>query len=234
MSKEMLKDLGLLETAIDMVFKDQQLLRQALVHRSYLNEHPSFSLGHNERLEFLGDAVLELIVTDYLYRHYPNPEGDLTNWRSSLVNSDMLADLAEQLNLEQYLYLSRGEARDRSTKARRVILANAFEASVGALYLDQGIPGARKFITRVVIAQLEGILHSGKNRDPKSKFQEQAQEHHSLTPRYEVISESGPDHSKHFTVGVYLGAKLIAKGSGSSKQEAQVAAAQSGLKAKGW
>jgi ribonuclease-3 len=177
MSKEVQKDLKALEATLDVEFKDVQLLRQALVHRSYLNEHPSFSLGHNERLEFLGDAVLELVVTDYLYRHYPNPEGDLTNWRSALVNADMLADLGEQLKLEQHLYLSRGESRDRSTKARRVILANAFEALIGALYMDQGIPGARKFITRVVISQLDGVLRSGKNRDPKSTFQEQAQEH---------------------------------------------------------
>jgi ribonuclease-3 len=234
MSKEAPKSLAALEAKLDVEFKDPQLLRQALVHRSYLNEHPSFSLGHNERLEFLGDAVLELIVTDHLYRHYPNPEGDLTNWRSSLVNADMLATLAEELDVERYLYLSRGESRDRSTKARRVILANTFESLVGAMYMDQGLPTTKKFITRVVIAQLEGVLRTGKNRDPKSTFQERAQEKHGLTPRYEVLHATGPDHSKHFTVGVYLGTKMVAKGTGSSKQEAQVAAAAAALKASGW
>ncbi len=234
MSKEAQRSLAALEVSLGFDFKDPQLLRQSLVHRSYLNEHPSFSLGHNERLEFLGDAVLELVVTDHLYRHYPNPEGELTNWRSALVNADMLANLAEELDIEKHLYLSRGEARDRSTKARRVILANAFEAVVGAMYMDQGLPATKKFITRVVIAQLEGVLRSGKNRDPKSTFQEKAQEKYSLTPRYEVLNATGPDHSKQFTVGVYLGPKLVAKGAGSSKQEAQVAAAAAALKANGW
>lgn len=234
MTKDTQKDLSALQESLEIEFKDLQLLRQALVHRSYLNEHPSFALGHNERLEFLGDAVLEVVVTDYLYRHYPNPEGDLTNWRSALVNAEMLADLAENLDIGAFMYLSRGEAKDATTKARRYILANAFEAVVGAIYLDQGLTGARKFINRVVISQLPNILKTGKDKDPKSTFQEKAQEKFGITPRYEVLKETGPDHNKHFTVGVYLGNKQIATGTGSSKQEAQISAAAAGLKAKGW
>lgn len=234
MTKNIDKNLTPLIKSLAIEFKEPQLLRQALVHRSYLNEHPSFALGHNERLEFLGDAILELVVTDYLYRHYSNPEGDLTNWRSALVNADMLADLATKLDFGSYLYLSRGETRDASTKARRYILANAFEAVVGAIYLDQGLAGAKKFIQRVVISQLAAVLKTGKNRDPKSAFQEKAQDQFGITPHYTVLEESGPDHNKHFTVGLYLENKLVATGKGSSKQEAQVAAAQAGLQAKGW
>lgn len=234
MTKDIKKGLATLEEKLEVEFKDVQILRQAMVHRSYLNEHPAFALGHNERLEFLGDAILELIVTDYLYRHYPNPEGDLTNWRSALVNAETLADLALELNFDDYLYLSRGEAKDTTTKARRYILANAFEAVVGAIYLDQGLPATKKFIYRVVISKLSDILKTGKNRDPKSVFQEKAQDQYSITPHYQVLEESGPDHNKHFKLGLYLGSKLIATGQGSSKQEAQVAAAKAGLKAKGW
>lgn len=234
MTKDNKKDLKGLEELLEIEFKDAQILRQAMVHRSYLNEHPSFALGHNERLEFLGDAVLELVVTDYLYRHYPNPEGDLTNWRSALVNAETLADLALELSFDNYLYLSRGEAKDTTSKARRYILANAFEAVVGAIYLDSGLPTVKKFIYHVVISKLNDILKTGKNRDPKSVFQEKAQDQYSITPHYQVLEESGPDHNKHFKIGLYLGSKLVATGQGSSKQEAQIAAAQAGLKAKGW
>lgn len=227
-------NLGALQATLQVEFKEPDLLQQSLTHRSYLNEHPSFRLGHNERLEFLGDAVIELVVTDFLYRHYPNPEGELTNWRAALVNAEMLAHLAETLHLDRYLLLSKGEAKDGSSKARRYILANTFEAVVGAIYLDRGLPTARRFIQRVVTSQLGEVLSSGKNRDPKSAFQERSQATQGTTPRYEVLAESGPDHSKHFTVGVYLGQHLVAKGTGSSKQEAQVAAARAGLKAKGW
>ncbi|MEK7122647.1 MAG: ribonuclease III [Patescibacteria group bacterium] len=229
------KDFSVLEKKIKSTFKNKDLLRQAVVHRSYLNENPSFHLGHNERLEFLGDAVLELVVTDYLYHTFSDaPEGAMTNWRASLVNSEMLAKIGSAIGLDPLMYLSRGEAKEAGSKARKYILTNAFEALIGAIYLDRGYKAAEKFIHRFVLPELPEILQKGLDVDPKSRFQELAQEKMKITPRYEVLKEVGPDHAKNFTIGVYLGVDLVAQGEGTSKQEAQVAAAQAGLKAKGW
>lgn len=230
----MKKDFSKLEKVIGFDFKNQDLLRQALVHRSYLNEHPDFELEHNERLEFLGDAVLELAVTEYLYKHYHNPEGELTNWRASLVNSKSLAELAGELELEPYLFLSKGEAKDKASKARQYILANAVEAVIGAIYLDGGFKKAEQFVKDKLLIKLDNILAKQLYIDPKSRFQEAAQEKTGITPSYQVLNEEGPDHDKHFKVGVYLGKEKVATGEGTSKQEAQVAAAANALKAKKW
>lgn len=229
-----MKDISGLEKILDIKFKDKELLRSALTHRSYLNEHKSLQREHNERLEFLGDAVLELIVTEHLFRNYPNPEGDMTNWRSSLVNANMLGSLAEEINLYDYLLMSRGEAKDSNTKARRYILANAFEALIGAIYLDQGTKVVSKFISKTVLAQLKTILDNESHIDPKSRFQEKSQEIYGVTPTYRVLEESGPDHNKKFQIGLYIEKELIATGEGFSKQEAQVDAASKGLKKKKW
>lgn len=223
-----------LQATLGYTFKDDQLLRQAMVHRSYLNENPDFALGHNERLEYLGDAVLELVVSDFLYRHYPNPEGDLTNWRASLVNAKSLSEVALGLGLDEWLMLSRGEAKDKGSKARQNIHANAIEAIIGALYLDGGIEPAKTFIDQRILSKLEHILSNELYIDPKSKFQEKSQDIVGITPNYKVLKEWGPDHDKHFQVGIFLGAEQIAVGEGQSKQEAQVAAATNGLVAKGW
>jgi len=230
-----MKDFSKLERVIGVKFKDIKLLVQSVVHRSYLNEHPRFELYHNERLEFLGDAVLEIIVTEYLFRNFPNtPEGDLTNWRASLVNSKMLSEVARDIKLENYLYLSRGEAKDKNSKARQYILANAVEALIGAIYLDQGVRAVKKFINAVIISKLDHILSNKLYLDPKSKFQEKAQELTKITPHYRVLKEIGPDHAKIFKVGLYLGNELVAQGQGASKQEAQIEAAKKGLKKKRW
>ncbi|KKW45163.1 MAG: Ribonuclease 3 [Parcubacteria group bacterium GW2011_GWA2_56_7] len=223
-----------LEQNLGVTFKNKDHLRQALVHRSYLNEHPDFPLGHNERLEFLGDAVLELVVTEHLYLNYPNPEGELTNWRAALVNADTLADICDRWGTEAFLYLSRGESKDKDSKARRYILANACESIIGAVYLDQGWEAAKDFIERFVLSELPHILEHKLYIDPKSRFQEEAQDRFSVTPSYKVIEESGPDHEKHFVIGVYLGKELVATGKGTSKHEAQVSAAQNAIEAKGW
>jgi len=223
-----------LEQTINVTFRDKGLLTSALVHRSYLNEHPDFPHPHNERLEFLGDAVLELVVTEYLYLHYPNPEGELTNWRAALVNANMLAELAREINLEVYLKLSRGEAKEANTKARQYILANAYEALIGSIYLDQGWDAAKRFIEEQVLIKLPYILEHQLYMDPKSRFQEIAQELVGITPTYKVLEEKGPDHARQFTIGLYLGEEMIASGEGTSKQEAQMAAAENGLEAKGW
>ncbi|HOZ36228.1 MAG TPA: ribonuclease III [bacterium] len=218
-----------LETAIEIVFKDKNFLKEALVHRSYINEHPSFALGHNERLEFLGDAVLELVVTEYLFKNYPNPEGELTNWRAALVNAKMLAEVGSTFDLYSYLYLSRGESKDNNAKAKNYILANAVEALIGAIYLDQGFGVAKQFISRVLLIRLDYILEHKLYMDAKSHFQEITQEKMGITPNYKVVEESGPDHNKKFVVGVYLGEESIALGEGTSKQEAQMAAAENAL-----
>lgn len=228
------KDLSPLEKKIGVAFSNTNTLRQALVHRSYLNEHRNFPLDQNERLEFLGDAVLELVVTRHLFDTYANPEGELTNWRASLVNSHMLSLIAEQLGIEQYLYLSRGEAKDENTKARQSILANAVEAIIGAIYLDKDYDTAGTFIHTYIVSKLPHILKYKLYMDAKSRFQEAAQEREGVTPTYRVLEESGPDHNKTFVVGVYLGAACVASGEGSSKQEAQMEAATEGLKLKGW
>lgn len=229
-----MKDFSLLESRLGVSFKNQDILRQALVHRSYLNENPGFNLPHNERLEFLGDAVLELVVTEHLYKKYPNPEGELTNWRAALVNAIMLSGIAASLGLEDYLYLSRGEAKDAGTKARQYILANAIEAVIGAIYLDQGMAAADKFIDQEVLVKLPEVLKNKSYLDPKSRFQELSQDKVGVTPHYLVLNEQGPDHAKQFRVGLYIGEELVAEGVGSSKQEAQVAAAEAGIKTKQW
>jgi ribonuclease III len=230
-----MKDFSKLEKQIGVKFNDIDLLKQSVVHRSYLNEHPKFELHHNERLEFLGDAVLEIVVTEHLFRSFPDtPEGDLTNWRASLVNANMLAEVAHDIKLEEYLFLSRGETKDANSKARQYILANAVEAVIGAIYLDQKINVAKKFILKAIVFKLDNILANKLYQDPKSKFQEKAQEIYKLTPHYKVLKESGPDHDKIFEVGLYIDDKLIAQGKGSSKQEAQVDAAAKGIKKENW
>jgi ribonuclease-3 len=229
-----MKDFSKFEEAIDIKFKNSDLLRQAFVHRSYINENPNFNLSHNERLEFLGDAVLELVITEYLYQNYPDPEGILTNWRASLVNGQMLAKIAKNVGLEDYLYLSRGEAKDKNSKARDYILANAFEALIGAVYLDQGYEVSKIFIAKNLVPQLPYIISNQLYLDAKSKFQEVAQDQLGITPSYQVLKESGPDHAKLFEVGVFLGEEMVAVGHGSSKQEAQTKAAAAGLKEKSW
>lgn len=223
-----------LEKSLGIKFKDKDLLVQAFVHRSYLNEHHEFPLAHNERLEFLGDAVLELIVTEFLFEQYGNPEGELTNWRAALVNAVMLAAIAHEIGLEKYLFLSHGESKDAGTKARDYILANNIEALIGSIYLDQGYTIAKQFITRWIIIKLPHILENGLYMDAKSRFQESAQELLGVTPTYKVLHEEGPDHNKIFKVGIFLDKEMIAAGEGSSKQEAQTVAAEAGLKVKNW
>lgn len=229
------KDFTKLQATIGHTFANGDFLKQAMVHRSYINEHPEFHLGHNERLEFLGDAVLEIVVTEHLYHSYPDtPEGALTDWRASLVNANMLAQIAKSIHLEENLYLSKGEEKDSNSKARHYILANAMEALIGALYLDGGLEPAKLFIHKFVLCHLEHILANRLYLDPKSRFQEKAQEVAGVTPHYKVISEDGPDHNKTFEVGLYMNDDLVSIGRGSSKQEAQVEAATQGLANKGW
>lgn len=209
--------------------KDLDLYISAFTHRSYLNEHRGFHLPHNERLEFLGDAVLELIATEHLYKNYEHPEGELTNFRSALVNYKMLSDIARRLNLEQHLLMSRGEAKDTG-RARQVILANCIEALIGALYLDLGHDAAQNFIEKEILIELPGIITGGTYMDPKSKLQEIVQEKWGVTPTYGVVSESGPDHDKIFVVAAYMQQKEIGRGKGPSKQEAEISAAEDALK----
>jgi len=223
-----MKNFSILEKNLGLKFKNQDLLQQALVHRSYINENPKFHLSHNERMEFLGDAVLELVVTEHLFNNYNNPEGEMTNWRSSLVNSTMLAKIAHALQVEDFLYLSRGETKDKG-KAREYILGNSFEAITGAIYLDQGYPAAQKFIQDKMLKHLPKILAEKLYIDPKSHFQELTQEREGVTPEYKVLGESGPDHNRNFVVGVYIAKKIMGQGDGSSKQQAQVEAAKNAL-----
>ncbi len=229
-----MKEITKLEKILGVRFDNLDLLTQAVVHRSYLNEHPDFHLDHNERLEFLGDAVLELAVTEYLYKHYPNPEGELTNWRASLVNGVAMAEIGQTLGIEPFMFLSKGESQDKNSKARQFILANAMEAIIGAIYLDQGMESATKFIQRNILSKLKEIIDKKLYIDAKSFFQEKAQEKLSVTPSYKVISSTGPDHDKIFKVGVYLNDDLVATGTGSSKQEAQTDAAKNALIKKTW
>lgn len=228
-----MKEISSLESALGAVFLNKDLLHTALTHRSYVNENPDWHLPHNERLEFLGDAVLELVVTRYLYLNFENPEGDLTSYRAALVNSQMLSAVSGELGVNDFLLLSKGEAKDMG-KARMYILANAFEAIVGAIYLDQGYDAASGFIERTILSRMQDVLDKKLYRDAKSFFQEKAQEIDGVTPTYKVTREWGPDHDKHFVVGVYLGEELVAEGEGSSKQIAQQDAAEKGLKVKGW
>lgn len=226
-------DTAELENKIGIILKNRDLLLTALTHRSYLNENTAWHFDHNERLEFLGDAVLELIVTEYLYANYPNPEGEMTNWRAALVNSTMLARVAQKFDLNNHLLLSRGEAKDTG-RARQYILANAVEALIGAIYLDQGYAAARQFIERFVLVELADILAGKRYRDPKSTLQEIAQDRLGITPSYQVLEDWGPDHAKHFRVGVYLGSDLAGEGTGPSKQDAQQSAAEDALAKRGW
>lgn len=230
----LMKNISEFEKKLSCTFKNKNLLLQALTHRSYLNENPKFELGHNERLEFLGDAVVELAITEDLYAKFPEkPEGELTSLRAALVNSNMLSDVAAELEVNDFLLLSRGEAKDIG-RARQYILANAFEAIVGAMYLDQGYGVSKEFLQRVVLPHLSEVLEKKLYRDPKSLFQEYAQERVNITPTYNVIREWGPDHDKHFVMGVYLGEELIAEGEGQSKQIAQEEAARKALEVKEW
>jgi len=215
-------------------FKNLDLLTEALTHRSYLNEHRDYTGSHNERLEFLGDAVLELAVTDFLFKKFPaKPEGDLTSYRAALVNTVSLAESAQTLGVNDYLLLSKGEAKDTG-RARDVILADAFEAIVGAVFLDSGYENAEAFIAKVLYGKIDEVISKRSYQDAKSRFQESAQEKDGTTPRYETISEEGPDHAKLFTVGVFIGTEEIARGEGQSKQEAEQSAAEAGLKKKQW
>ena len=211
-------------------FTDIQLLITALTHRSYVNEHKKSVSEHNERLEFLGDAVLELVVTDFLYRNYPDPEGTLTSWRAALVRTESIGAAGVGLGYESLVRMSRGE-KQGGDRARQQILANAFEAVTGAIYLERGYDDASKFIYKYIISKLDGILEAGSWRDAKSHLQEVSQRIDSQTPQYRVIEEIGPDHDKIFTLGVYVGNKLMGTGQGPSKQVAQQQAAQTALDA---
>lgn len=219
---------------IGLSFNDFDLLIEALTHRSYLNEHKEYSGNHNERLEFLGDAVLELAVTDFLFKKFPaKPEGELTSYRAALVNTISLAESAQMLGINDYLLLSKGEAKDTG-RARDVILADALEAIIGAIYLDHGLKNAEEFIAKNLYGKIDDIISKRSYQDPKSRFQEIAQEKHGKTPSYETLSEVGPDHDKRFTVGVFIGSEEIARGDGKSKQEAEQSAAEAGLNVMRW
>ena len=214
------------EKKIKVVFKDKKMLEQAFTHRSYINENSGLKISHNEQLEFLGDAVLELIVTDFLYHKYPkSAEGELTALRSALVNAIIISEIASDIGMNNYLLLSKGEAKDFG-KARQYILANTYEALVGAMYLDAGYEVTNKFIIKTLLPKTEEIVNKKLWRDAKSLVQEKAQEFVSVTPAYKVLNKSGPDHDKHFTVGIYFGPNLIAEGKGKSKQEAEQKAAR--------
>ncbi|MEX0917140.1 MAG: ribonuclease III [Candidatus Paceibacterota bacterium] len=222
------------EKKIGVSFKDKGLLKNAFVHRSYVNEHRDEVEAHNERLEFLGDAVLELVTTEFLYAKYPDkPEGELTSYRAGLVNTQTLSLAAKKLGMNDHLLLSKGEAKDTG-RARQYILANTFEAFIGALYLDRGYDEAKKFIAEHLLPLTEEIVEKKLWLDAKSHFQEKAQEFESKTPSYKMLSESGPDHDRHFSVGVYLGSELVAEGGGKSKQEAEQEAARRGLELRSW
>ena len=222
------------EEKIGVNFKDKNLLRQAFTHRSYLNENPSLGLEQNERLEFLGDAVLELAITEYLYEKYPKKtEGEMTALRAALVNAVALSEVANNLNIGDFLLLSKGEAKSLG-KARQYILANAFEALIGAIYLNGGYEETFDFLEKNIFGKIEEVIEKKLWIDAKSLFQEKAQELESVTPAYKVLAESGPDHEKVFTMGVFLGDELITDGYGASKQEAEQDAARKALKAKNW
>lgn len=226
-------DIDAIQQNIGVTFNDDQLLLTALTHRSYLNEHRKRSnttaMEHNERLEFLGDAVLELVVTEHLYNNYSEPEGVLTNWRSAVVKTESLSEAAHELKLDGNMRLSRGEAQG-SPRARQQITANAVEAIIGALYLDQGYGACKEFIERVLIKRLPAIIKTGSWQDAKTKLQETAQDKESHTPEYRVLEESGPDHDKRFVMGVYVNKELRGQGEGTSKQAAQQQAAEEALK----
>lgn len=227
-------DFPALARSLGLAFNDIGLLAEALTHRSYLNEHREHAGGHNERLEFLGDAVLELAATDFLFKRFPaKPEGELTAYRAALVNTVSLAESAQALGINDYLLLSKGEARDTG-RARDVILADAFEAIIGATYLDHGYAAAEAFVARNLYGKIDAVIAKRSYQDAKSRFQELAQEKRGITPSYKTLSEEGPDHSKLFTVGVFIGKEEIARGEGQSKQEAEQKAAEAGLAVMRW
>jgi len=223
-----------LEKSIDIKFKDEKIYIDAFTHRSYTNEHRTPGVVDNERLEFLGDAVLELVSTKHLYNNYPDQdEGKMTSFRSALVKGQHLAEVAVNLNLGKYLRLSHGEERSGG-REKGYILANALEAMIGAIYLDRGYPFAEKFIQQNILSHLDGIINRGLHIDSKSKFQELSQEKLQVTPVYKIIAEEGPDHDKKFTMGAYINDELVATGEGSSKQKAEDQAAHNALIKKGW
>jgi ribonuclease III len=227
-------DFSKFEEIAGIKFKDKGLLRQAFTHRSYINENRGSGLEHNERLEFLGDAVLELVITDYLYNRFKEmDEGELTSLRSALVNAPTCALVAQKLGANDFLLLSKGESKDVG-RARQYILANTTEAVIGALYIDQGYDSAKEFILKHIAPLADEIISSGTWIDAKSLFQEKAQEHLGMTPVYKTIRESGPDHDKSFTIGVYVGSELLGTGEGRSKQDAEQEAAREALKTKNW
>lgn len=231
---EIPESLKKLEKIIGVTFTDTDHLLTAITHRSYLNEHRDARQQHNERYEFLGDAVLELVVTDFLFNKYPEkPEGDLTAIRAALVNTVSLSEVAGNMNINEFLLLSKGEERDTG-RARQYILANTFESIIGAIYLDQGYDGAKEFVAGHLFDKTDAIISKRLWQDAKSKFQELSQEHTSITPRYETVNQTGPDHDRVFVVGVFLGTEKIAEGKGRSKQEAEQGAAEAGIIAKGW
>ncbi len=228
------RDTSTFQSILGFTFKDAMLLRTAFTHRSYVNEHRGETVDHNERLEFLGDAVLELVVTRFLFDKYPDKtEGDLTAYRAALVNTVTISGAATKLGMNEYLRLSRGESKDVG-RARQYILANTFEALIGAIYLDQGYDAAQGFIARHIFPLCDEIVSKRLWQDSKSRFQEEAQERVSVTPSYAILKEEGPDHDKHFTVGVYLGSELVATGEGKAKQEGEQMAARKALEVKGW
>ena len=227
-------DFSKFEEKINIYFKDKSVLKQAFTHRSFLNENRGSGLEHNERLEFLGDAVLELVITDHLYQKYPSkPEGELTAFRSALVNAITLSDSASKIGVNDFLLLSKGEAKDTG-RARQYILANTFEAIIGAIYVDQGYDKSKEFIAAQLFDLVDNMVSKGLWIDAKSRFQELAQEKVGITPIYKTVKEMGPDHNKQFTVGLYLGTDLVIEGSGKSKQEAEQEAARKALEKNGW
>lgn len=227
-------NLGKLEKILGATFVNQGHLLSAVTHRSYLNEHRGATQDHNERLEFLGDAVLELAVTDYLFRKYAEkPEGELTAVRAALVNTISLAEASQKLGINDFMLMSKGEAKDTG-RARQYILANAFEAVIGAIYLDQGYEAAREFIANQLFPKTDRIVEKRLWQDAKSRFQELAQEKFSVTPTYETLSQDGPDHDRVFTIGIFLKSEQVATGQGRSKQDAEQAAAEAAIAAKGW
>lgn len=228
------QDLTKFEKILGVTFSHKELLLSAVTHRSYLNEHREATQEHNERLEFLGDAVLELAVTDYLFRKYAEkPEGELTAVRAALVNTTSLSEAAQKLGINDFMLMSKGEAKDTG-RARQYILANAFESVIGAIYLDQGYEAAAKFIGSQLFQKTDRIVENRLWQDPKSRFQELSQEKVSITPSYELISQTGPDHDRMFNIGIYLKDEKVAEGQGRSKQEAEQDAAEKALETKQW
>ena len=222
------------EEKAGIIFKNKDLLKQAFTHRSYINENRSLNLEHNERMEFLGDAVLELVITDFLYKKFESSsEGEMTSLRSALVNADTCSKVAQKLGANEFLLLSKGEAKDTG-RARQFILANTLEAVIGAIYLDQGYDVAKNFILTHITPLIDEIVGDKRWIDPKSLLQEKAQEETGITPVYKTLGESGPDHDKHFTVGVFVGSTQYAEGEGKSKQDAEQMAARRALELKGW